>query len=45
MAQYNLGVHYFSGRGVKSDMNKAAQLFTLAADQGFELAQVCINIQ
>lgn len=37
---YNIGTHYFSGRGVELDMKKAAEFFKKAADLGFGLAQV-----
>lgn len=41
-AQYNVGVHYFAGKGVTLDMTKAAEWFQAAAEQGFDLAQVSI---
>ena len=37
---YNVGTHYFAGKGVEMDMKKAAECFQKAADQGFVLAQV-----
>ena len=39
-AIYNIGTHYFAGKGVTFDMAKAAQYFQHAADKGFTLAQV-----
>ena len=33
-AQYNLGVLYVNGQGVPQDLEKAAELFQKAADQG-----------
>ena len=37
---YNIGTHYFAGKGVEPDMKKAAECFHKAADEGFVLAQV-----
>lgn len=37
---YNVGTHYFAGKGVQMDMEKAAESFKIAADNGFVLAQV-----
>ena len=39
---YNIGSHYFSGRGVDLDMKKAADFFKKAADLGFSMAQVSL---
>ncbi len=39
-AIFNLGAHYFSGRGVDLDMCKAAEYFRVSADKGFDYAQV-----
>ena len=39
-ALYNMGTHYFSGRGAELDMKKAAEYFKKAADLGFGMAQV-----
>ncbi|KKL46537.1 hypothetical protein LCGC14_2344550, partial [marine sediment metagenome] len=33
-AQYNLGVCYKNGEGVKQDQKEAVRLYKLAADQG-----------
>ena len=39
IAQYNLGVLYFSGRGVEQDYRKAYRWTRMAAEQGFVNAQ------
>lgn len=39
-AWYNLGTHYFSGRGVEQDLKQAAHFFTLAAEAGMVQAMV-----
>ena len=39
-AQYNTATHYFSGRGVKQDMPKAAEYFEKAAQAGMPQAMV-----
>ena len=41
-AIYNVGTHYFAGKGVTFDMAKAAQYFQHAADKGFTLALVSL---
>ena len=38
-AQYNLGMMYANGLGVRRDEQEATRLFRLAADQGLALAQ------
>lgn len=38
-AQYNLGVCYFKGDGVKQDFAKAAEWFKKSSDQGYGHAQ------
>ena len=43
-ALYNMGTHYFSGRGAELDMKKAAEYFKKAADLGFGMAQVIHGI-
>ena len=35
-AQYNLGVMYYSGEGVKQNYKKAKELFGIACDGGFQ---------
>jgi len=40
MGQYNVGVQYFAGKGVDSDLAKAVEFYQKAADQGFVPAQV-----
>jgi len=40
MGQYNVGVQYFSGKGVELDLAKAVEFYGKAADQGFVPAQV-----
>ncbi len=37
--QYKLGLDYYNGQGVPRDYAKAAQLFQIAADQGYPPAQ------
>lgn len=39
IAQYSLGVMYYSGDGVPQDHNKAAKWYRKAADQGYAVAQ------
>lgn len=39
LAQYNLGVMYASGQGVKQDCREAAKWYRLAAAQGNAMAQ------
>ena len=38
-AQYNLGVMYYEGQGVRQDYHKAVEWFCKAANQGFAQAQ------
>ena len=38
-AQYNVGVMYETGEGVKKDPNAAVKFYTLAAEQGYVFAQ------
>lgn len=38
-AQYNLGLKYFKGEGVRQDYNKAFDLYQKAANQGYAGAQ------
>lgn len=45
MGQYNVGVQYFSGKGVEQDYTKAVEFFEKAANQGFAPAQVIHVIQ
>ena len=40
MALYNVGGHYFAGKGVELSFEKAAEYYKKAADQGFPPAQV-----
>ena len=40
MALYNVGGHYFAGKGVELSFEKAAEYYRKAADQGFPPAQV-----
>ena len=40
MALYNVGIHYFAGKGTAHSFEKAAQYFHQAADVGFTPAQV-----
>jgi len=42
-ALHNLACNYFSGKGVKADMELAAHYFDLAAQQGLVLAQINIG--
>ena len=44
-AFYNIGTHYFSGRGVELDMKKAAEFFKKAAELGFSMAQVFLTLE
>ena len=39
MAQFNLALLYFDGKGVPQDFERAAQWFERAADQGYTRAQ------
>lgn len=43
-ALYNMGSHYFAGKGIELDMKKAGEFFKRAADLGFGLAQVCFIV-
>lgn len=43
-AQYNLGVIYFAGSGVKQDYKEAVRLFTLSAKQGYGNAQCFLGL-
>ena len=40
MGQYNVGVQYFSGKGVEQDVAKAVEFYEKAAKQDFAPAQV-----
>lgn len=40
MALYNVGGHYFAGKGVELNFEKAAQCYKEAAKLGFAPAQV-----
>lgn len=40
MALYNVGGHYFAGKGVELSFQKAAEYYKSAADKGFAPAQV-----
>jgi len=44
-AQYNLGVMYSNGLGVRQDHQEAARLFRLAADQGDASAQFNLAVR
>lgn len=39
IAQYNVGLHYFWGKGVEEDLEKAQQWFQKAGEQGHSMAQ------
>ena len=41
MALYNVGGHYFAGKGVGLNFEKAAEYYQEAAKLGFAPAQVC----
>src|SRR5262249_26239434 len=43
-AQFNLGVQYENGRGVRKDLGKAAELYQKAADQGYPPAQYNLGL-
>ena len=43
IALYNVGGHYFAGKGVEHSFKKAAEYYQQAADQGFTPAQVRLN--
>lgn len=43
-AQYNLGLLYNKGQGVRKDYTRAAELFRQAADQGYAPAQEKLRI-
>ena len=43
-AQYNLGVMYYEGKGVRQDYAAASQWYRLAADQGYALAQSNLGV-
>lgn len=40
LGQFNVGVQYFSGKGVELDYDKAVEFYEKAAKQGFAPAQV-----
>lgn len=40
MAIFNVGVHYFAGKGVAPSFDKAKEYFLRASDRGFVPAQV-----
>lgn len=42
--QFNLGVCYYSGKGVSVDYAEAVKWFRKAADQGYARAQCCLGI-
>lgn len=42
-AQFNVGIHYYNGYGVKKDLEKAFEYFHLAAQQGIDNAQFNIG--
>ena len=44
MAEYNLGVKYERGEGVKQDYKKAANFYQKAADQGNANAQANLAV-
>jgi TPR repeat protein len=39
-AQFNLGNHYFTGKGIGHDLGQAAEWYGKAANQGFVLAML-----
>ena len=43
-AQFNLGIMYAQGKGVKQDLGEAARLYRKAADQGYANAQYNLGI-
>ena len=43
MALYNVGGHYFAGKGVELSFKKAADYYQQATDMGFAPAQVGIK--
>ena len=43
-AQYNLGVMYYNGQGVKRDYPKAFELFTKSANQGYAKAEYNLGV-
>ena len=43
LAQYNLALRYYVGRGVPQDYAKAMKWYRKAADQGNALAQFCVG--
>ena len=43
-AQYNLGIMYANGRGVKQDLFNAKEWYQKAADQGYALAQYNLGL-
>ncbi len=45
IALYNLGGHYFAGKGVEQSFEKASESFQQAANIGFAPAQVCLIVQ
>ena len=40
MALYNVGGHYFAGKGVELSFKRAADYYQQAVDKGFSPAQV-----
>lgn len=44
LARYHLGNLYFEGRGVEADEDEAADLYRLAAEQGFAPAQYNLSV-
>ncbi|MGX2975159.1 tetratricopeptide repeat protein, partial [Ursidibacter arcticus] len=43
-AQYNLGLMYYNGQGVKQDYQQAEKLFQQAAEQGIAQAQYNLGV-
>ena len=43
-AEYNLGVMYYNGQGVKRDYPKAFELFTKSANQGYAKAEYNLGV-
>ena len=41
VAVFNVGGHYFAGKGVHQSFEEAAKYYQKAADLGFTPAQVC----
>ena len=44
MALYNVGGHYFAGKGVELSFEKAAEYYRKAAKLAFAPAQVCVCV-